>query len=76
MEREVVPLINREFAKLRADLKERDFYAQKEISRLRGEMEQLELDKQRQRLKLERVKEYAEKERFQEYLQQRRQLYD
>ncbi len=64
MSREIVPLIGREFAKLREDMQERDRQSQKEILRLKEEMVALEASKQRERLQLERVKDYAEKERF------------
>ena len=59
MEREVIPLINKEFAKLREDLQERDRTALKEVARLREELEELEAERVKQKLKLERVKEYA-----------------
>ncbi len=65
LERQVIPLINEEFAKLRKDMQERDQKAQAEIGKLRGELERLEEEKVQTKLKLDRVREYVEKERLQ-----------
>lgn len=64
VERQVVPLINEEFSRLRKDMIERDARAKDEMSRLRSELERLEEEKINTKLKLERVREYIEKERY------------